>query len=95
MAESENTAFQDIFDDEILELLGTQSDYAQEQELSTMPTTDNLVCSNLTEEPKRVEGGPSSECLDDEELEVFVEQQRNCNTKKNDSIGFKKVVFLV
>ena len=60
-----------------------------------MSTIDNLVCSKPTEEPKCVEGGPSSKCLDDEELEVFVEQQKNCNTKKEDHIGFKKVVFLV
>ena len=76
MAESEDIAFQDFFDEEILELLGTQSDYAQEQELSIMPTTDNLVCSNPTGKPKCAEGGPSSECLDDKELEVFVEQQK-------------------
>ncbi len=58
-----------------------------------MPTTDNLVCSKPTEEPKCVEEGPSSEYLDDEELEVFVEQQNNCNTKKKTIIRFKKVVF--
>ncbi len=73
---AESTAIQDFFDDEILELIGTQSDCAQEQELSTMSTIDNLVCSKPTEEPKCVEGGPSSKCLDDEELEVFVEQQK-------------------
>ncbi len=70
---AESTAIQDFFDYEILDLIGTQSDYAQEQELSTIPTIDNLVCSKPIEEPECVEGGPSSECLDDEELEVFVE----------------------
>ena len=46
-----------------------------------MPTTDNLVPCNPTEEPKCVEGGPSSEGLNDDELVVFVQQQKNYNTK--------------
>ncbi len=72
---AEDISLQDFFDDEVLEMIEKQSDYLQK--LPIEPTVANPVYINKqTEETKHVEEASSSVCLDDEELEMFVDQQK-------------------
>ncbi len=63
---AEDISLQDFFDDE-LEMIEKQSEYLQK--LPIEPT----VANPQTEETKHVEEASSSVCLDDEELEMFVD----------------------
>ncbi len=68
---AEDISLQDFFDDE-LEMIEKQSEYLQK--LPIEPTVANPVYTNgQTEETKYVEDASSSVCLDDEELEMFVD----------------------
>ncbi len=68
---AEDISLQDFFD-EVLEMIEKQSEYLQK--LPIEPTVANPVYTNgHTEETKHVEEASSSVCLDDEELEMFVE----------------------
>ncbi len=85
---AEDISLQDFFDDEVLEMIEIQSEYLQK--LPIEPTVANPVYTNgQTEETKHIEEA-SSVCLDDEELEMFVDQQKNCNTKKKTISDLRK-----
>ncbi len=69
---AEDISLQDFFDDEVLEMIEKQSEYLQK--LPIEPTVANPVYTNgQTEKTKHVEEASSSVCLDDEELEMFVD----------------------
>ncbi len=71
-------------------MIEKQSEYLQK--LPIEPTVANPVYSNgQTEETKHVEEASSSVCLDDEELEMFVDQQKNCNSKKKIISNLRKL----
>ncbi len=70
---AEDISLQDFFDDEVLEMIEKQSEYLQK--LPIEPTVANPVfyTNGQMEETKHVEEASSSVCLDDEELEMFVD----------------------
>ncbi len=69
---AEDISLQDFFDDKVLEMIEKQSEYLQK--LPIEATVANPVYTNgQTEETKHVEESSSPVCLDDEELEMFVD----------------------
>ncbi len=74
---AEDISLQDFFDDKVLEMIEKQSEYLQK--LPIEPTVANPVYTNgQTEETKHVKEASSSVCLDDEELEMFVDHPQQC-----------------
>ncbi len=67
---AEDISLQDFFDDEVLEMIEKQSEYLQKLPKPTVANPD--YTNGQTEETKHVEEASSSVCLDDEELEMFV-----------------------
>ncbi len=85
---AEDNSLQDLFDDKVLEMIEKQSEYLQK--LRIEPTVANPDTNGQTEETKHVEEVSSSVCLDDEELEMLVDQQKNCNTRKKTISDLRK-----